>query len=172
MTRLFKRREDTTVTELEDYYSGRSRRKTIKAWIMAILYIFITVLIILALFYGARFVYRSLADDNSENNTNSGLNASNTENSGLPTFDGEAPGSQNQSDGTSNTNDSVVETGGVVTDQAATTSNGNATTITQPGNVNSNIPDTGAGEALIIIPFIVGIAGYTISRKQLLKSSR
>lgn len=187
MTRLFgKKNNNTTIAELEEYYANQNQRKTrpVRAWLMAILSLLITVAVIVALFFFGRWVYNTITNDENEPATTSSSETNGT-NVVLPNFDGgfdESSASTNSSDvsGASNStnstdtnsnasssSDSATSTDGVVSDQAASTSESNADRIASTGG--SELPNTGAGELIIIAPIIAGIAGYSISRRKQLK---
>ena len=55
---LFKNREKRTIAQLEDYYA--SRHSNAKAWAMAFLSLLITVAVLSAIFFGGRWLYRTL----------------------------------------------------------------------------------------------------------------
>ncbi len=135
---LFGDNNKKTIAELEEYYANRQSNGM--AWIMAFLSLLITVAVIAGLFFGGRWLYRTLTD-----NDNSAT-VSSTE---------EAPaGIRITSDDASNTttnNDGVVEvttegnqdatvavTEGVVTDEAARTDSSNADSESASSNVSVN----------------------------------
>lgn len=49
--------------EVKDYYTSEHRERVGLAWLIAFISLVVTVAIILGLFYGGRWVYRSLTDD-------------------------------------------------------------------------------------------------------------
>jgi len=160
---IFKRRKNQTVAELEEYYATKKARSGM-AWIMALLSLLITVLVVSGLFFGGRWVYRALTDDSIE------VTVSNTDMNEQQTK--ESAGDNNQS------GDNYFPN--VVTDEAASTNtpstpnspstpstpNTNGTsTSTAPTGVDNNLPNTGAGEILIVTPLVAMVVGYLISRK-------
>lgn len=183
MTRLFGHKKDkTTIAELEEYYANQNqnRTKSGKAWLMAILTILITIIVIVALFYAGRWAYRAITDDSSNNPETTSESTNNGNNIDLPTFDGDIVGQGNpanddsassvaegsESESTTNTEGSV-ENDGVVTDEAASTSESNVDRVENTVSVGGEepIPNTGAGDFLITIPFVTAVAGYYISRR-------
>ena len=48
--------------ELQNYYQAEYREKTWKAWVLGLATLIITILLALALFFGARWIYRELTD--------------------------------------------------------------------------------------------------------------
>ena len=183
MTRLFGNKKDkTTIAELEEYYANQDQKKTRtwKAWLMAILSIIITIAIIVALFFGGRWLYRTLTDDSSDSATTTQGGSNGEVN--LPAIDGDIVGQGNQTNGNdaensnsnSNSNSTPTpESGGVVTDEAATTSEASVGSVSGSTNTGGDepLPDTGAGELLIVIPFVTAIAGYYISRRNYSKQN-
>ena len=185
MTRLFgKKNKQTTIAELEEYYANQNQKKSrpLKAWLMALLSLLITVAIIIALFLGGRWLYRTFVDDNDGSST-----TTTSDNSGetvvLPSFDGgfgddAASGSSDSSDSSddssessdgnvaSNSNsDSSTSSEGVVSDEAASTSESNEDRISSPGPNEEELPNTGAGDLVFLLPIIVA-AGYFAALKR------
>lgn len=171
MSRLFKRNNKTTIAELEEYYANQNRRKAHagKAWLMAFVSLFITLAVIAMLFFGGRWLYRTLTDNDSNSTPSSEIVSD--DGIDLPTFDGDIAGQGNQNESDDSTTESSKNTG-VVSDEAATTSIPNTDRVTEAGaDSDSEIPNTGAGEVLIALPLALAIAGYFVSRKRMIKSA-
>lgn len=162
---IFKRRKNQTVAELEEYYASKQTR-TGMAWVMAVVSLVITILVVSALFFGGRWIYRSFTDDN--------LQVTVSENNGT---DSRADGF-GDSEEESETGENFPS---VVSDEAASTTTPSSsnpvasapsvpTTPSTPATGGSNIPNTGPGEVLIIAPLVTMIAGYLISRKYQLQN--
>lgn len=67
--KLFNRgKQDTTSYDQEYYQSGKHRRVSV-AWLLAFATVVTTLLLTLGLFYGGRWVYRSIFDNNKSNTT-------------------------------------------------------------------------------------------------------
>jgi cytoskeletal protein RodZ len=169
MTRLFKRNNKTTIAELEEYYANQDRKKTrtSMAWLMAILSLVITLAVIALIFFGGRWLYRTLTDDNNATTADT----TSTGQVELPTFDSDVIGNgvdQDESDDDSLAGQSST---GTVSDSAASTSIPNTDRVTQTGPSNEALPNTGAGELIAIAPLTVGVVGYLVSRKRFLKNS-
>ena len=152
---IFRRRKNQTISELEDYYANRNNR-TGMAWLMAFISLLITVAVSAAIFFGGRWVYRSLtADDNTEVIVATNEKSEQSE-----------PANNSQND----VNGSSVEPDGVVTDEAANTS--------VPSSERSSsesqkpIPDTGAGTTAMIVVAGAGVTGFMISRRRQLKNNQ
>jgi cytoskeletal protein RodZ len=190
MTRLFNRKKNnkTTIAELEEYYANQNQKKssTWRAWLMAIVSVLITVLVIVLLFLAGRWLYQEITDSSSDDSTTSESDSPNEINVILPTFDGDTVGRGNgsgDSDSTNNTDDSSVVSGdnGTVSDQAASTSESNADRLASSNNssgstdgssvaVGGEVPNTGAGEILVLAPMISGVLGYFVYRKKQIKN--
>jgi hypothetical protein len=171
---LFNRRKDQTISDLEDYYANRNNR-TGMAWLMAFLSLLVTIGIVGALFFGGRWVYRTLTDDNTTVITTN-TPANTTENPATTT---EESTTQQTQQGATNTSDQV-EPAGVVSDEAVSTSTPNtsssnnrsgvAGTSSTPSTGDSDeLPKTGAGEILFILPIIAAVAGYSYNRSRQLQ---
>lgn len=163
MARLFKRNNKTTIAELEEYYANQNQKKTGAgtAWLMAFLSLLITVVVIAALFFGGRWLYRTVTDDGSDTpETTSGSNSTNGSNVDLPAFDSDVVGQDIVSD-----DEDSSENEGVVSDEAVSTSESNADRVAAAGP-GSTIPNTGAGDIIFIAPAATAIVGYAISRKK------
>ncbi len=170
MSRLFKRNNKTTIAELEEYYANQENRKTRtgKAWLMAFVSLFITLAVIALLFFGGRWLYRTLTDNDSKTTTTS--DATNNDGIDLPTLDGDVVGRGNKSD-SDNSADDATENAGVVSDEAASTSTPNTDRVTETGSDSeSEIPNTGAGEVLLALPVVLAITGYLVSRRHMIKN--
>lgn len=167
---LFNRRRNQSLSELESYYAAR-RGRSGTAWLMALLSLVVTVAILAGLFFGGRWVYRALRDNNGSNTSDT------TSDVVVGTVDenGNVQGSVGNND---SSNVSVDDSGdqntdfpGVVTDEAASTDTPSDETAADSnvGSVageNTDLPNTGAGEVLFIAPILAFAVGYIISRKR------
>jgi hypothetical protein len=170
MTRLFKRNNKTTIAELEEYYANQDRKKTktSTAWLMAVLSLAITLAVIAMIFFGGRWLYRTLTDDNN-------ITTTDTTTSGevdLPTFDSDVLGRGAGQDRSTDDTSAGQSNTGTVSDSAASTSIPNTDRVATDASSNDGtIPNTGAGELLIIAPIAAGVTGYLVSRKRHIKNS-
>jgi len=148
--------EEKTITELEEYYSGKKNRP-IMAWIMAIISLLITVAVVSGLFFGGRWVYQKIAHRNDTKQTTTqttstaSSNSSNTNSATTPS--------------NSSNKESSTDFPSVVSDQAASTSV--PSNVRNTSTTNSNIPNTGPGESALVVIASVFVLSYRISlRKQ------
>lgn len=183
---LFNRRKDQTISELENYYANKSNR-TGMAWVMAFLSLLITVAVIAALFFGGRWIYRTITNNGDDNG------AQTTVTEGTVNEDGTIVSSGERSTGTGTSGSVGAPSNGaasqptpefpsVVTDEAARTNTpsttgstaGRATTTpstTPTTGSTTSLPNTGASE-LLVIGLLSGsvLGGYLLSLKRLANS--
>lgn len=185
MARLFKRNDKTTIAELEEYYANKRNSRTAGTWIMAFLSLLIAAAILVGIFLGARWIYRQLTDSDDTTTSQTTTDENGVD---LPTFDSDEAREQGVSfeEGSSNDQDDLVQgdtdaSSGVVSDEAASTdepnadrvASGNESSDTSTGSVvagdNDELPDTGAGSMLVIVPLAAGAIGYSLSRRYYLE---
>jgi hypothetical protein len=166
---LFKRKDKTTIAELEDYYSNQKKNNTGRAWLMAILSLFITLAVLAGLFFGGQWIYQVITNDDGVTVTTS------DQQGGIPSF-----GETITNGSTPASNDSA---GGVVSDEAASTSTPNNQAVAGSNTDASNnsetnddsavsaveIPNTGATQLIAVLPLSILVAGYFYSRNRQLK---
>jgi cytoskeletal protein RodZ len=166
---LFNRNKQTTIAELEEYYASQnSSRRTAKAWFMALLSLLITIAVIVGLFMGGRWLYRTLTDSGSDTTTTQTDSETSTGTDvALPSFDGSLPArpSTPPAEGNDVASGSTPEPNGVVSDQAASTSTSSRNTA--GASTSRTLPNTGAGEAIAVVLLVSFVAGYSIARKHL-----
>ena len=191
MRNPFKRNQDNqTIADLENYYtssynSGSSNSG--KAWLMALLSLIITLVVIVALFFGVRWIYRALTDDNASEAERNGQvqvdegrqNGFNGNNGGDITIGDGSTDPRSEDDTTvgvinpdnttdessSNSNSSENDGEGVVSDEAASTSRdvaGSNSSLSTTGG-NENLPNTGANELLFALPLVTLALSYYLS---------
>jgi hypothetical protein len=140
---LFKRKKKDSVLpeEVRDYYTAEKRDRKGMAWLLAIATLIVTFLIAAALFFGGRWVYRTVFDnDNKDNKTTS------QEESGDKTAQDEAmelgdkKSSGNSNSSTGNSSSSSNGTPGSSTGTSST--NTPQTPVTGP----SELVNTGPGD--------------------------
>ena len=171
---FFNRKKEVVedVPELERYYAER-RTSSIGSWLLALLTMVLTVLVILGLFYGGRWVYRELTKDEPTTTTNPTVNApQNTDQSGesgpavLPS------GEENNT--STNTQPSPSTNSGTGTSNQGSSSTQSTQGANNQSIANSNLPNSGPGE-VITIALAAAAIGYSTKlyltyKKQSLKS--
>lgn len=169
---LFGNENKKTIEELENYYSNKTQR-TGMAWAMAFLSLLITVAVLGGLFFGGRWLYRSLTD-----NASTPIAQQNDKNDSGGSVIGDLGLSLNGGQDSE-------ESEGEVTDEAASTSEPNTDTVatvdvqdttndTGPQVAASTterpegeLPDTGATTSIFVgIPFVSFVAAYIFARNR------
>ncbi len=183
---LFKRKDKTTIAELEEYYSNQNKNSSGRAWFMALLSLLITLAVLAALFFGGRWLYRLVTNDDAVSVTTS-TGQSEQQQGDVPAFgdirtDSDSNDtSDNNTDAASdneNSDDSAVNTSddneGVVSDEAASTTRDVAGTNTDSDTLaaedtivsTTEIPNTGANELIALLPLLTLVIGYRYSRNR------
>ncbi len=172
---LFKRKNNPTISEIESYYEQQNRRSTStgRAWVMAILAIILTVVVLALLFFGGRWLYNSIVDNDSAETTQQDVNSGTVNIDG---FDGENSTQSNSGNELSE----GAENEGTVSDSAASTNESNVDRIAG-SNTNenddeetsssvagsaTNIPNTGAGETALIVSLAAGVIATIASYRR------
>lgn len=63
------RTEDSVPQEIQEYYQSEKRERVGVAWMLALATLVVTVLLALGIFYGGRWAYRAVFDDDKNENT-------------------------------------------------------------------------------------------------------
>ena len=111
MAALFKKKKnETTIAELEEYYANQQKGRSAKAWFMAFLSLLLTVAIIVGLFYAGRWIYQTVTGSDEESNETTTTEATNGDEVSLPTFDSDSAGDVGVSfeEGSSNNPDDLI----------------------------------------------------------------
>lgn len=167
---LFRRKQvDTTSLppEVQDYYQAERRGRSWAAWVLALITLIVTVLLVLGLFFGGRFIYRKVRGTDkpapvavqTDNDDQEAQNPTPSTPANPPTVQapqGSTP-SQLPSDGT--------------TSPTTTAPNGTGTTPTQTTTPtpDGNLPNSGPGDTLAIF-LAVSVLAYVAHRRFLAKS--
>jgi len=158
--------------EVEQYYQSERRDRVGVAWLLAGLTLVLTVLIVLGLFFGGRWVYRKIANKDNGNQT------AQTNQPAEQSPASQQPSSNNGS--SENTTPPSPSSGNTSSPPASqpTPSQGNVNAPTQSNNPSSvstkptqtNLANTGPGETIAVF-VLVSLAGYlgysTYLRKKL-----
>ncbi len=152
---LFKRQKSQTIAELENYYSQHDSSNG-RAWAMALLSLLITISALTLLFLGGRWVYRTITKDDTTVTVAT-----------KDTADTSNQASENTSDEHQHASDASVESEGVVSQEAASTTTPSTTQTEHESHTGTTTtPSTGAGDIIFVVPAIAFVAGYAISRKK------
>lgn len=173
---IFRRKKEVVdeVPELEHYYAER-RTSSIWSWVMAIVTMLLTVLIILGLFYGGRWVYRELTKDDANPQpaptVTAPQNPPTQTNQGVTTLpSGESSTSNSGQSGTSNTGGGTPAPSGTSTTGGTSNTGSSSTSGSSATNTPSEIPNSGPGE-VIMVSVIAAIAGYLVMASKLARKT-
>lgn len=168
---FLKNRDKQTIAELESYYAGKNNSGM--AWVMAFLSLLITVSVLSGIFFGGRWGYRTITNDIDDTTTSTTVTDKDTGNSGgdlAVTTPSTSSDTDNEfgvdSEGSAQESAIVggsLSTGGVVSDEAASTSIPNQDVASSTDS--NEIPNTGAGNILLLVPILVVVLGYAFSIK-------
>ena len=148
-------------SEVEEYYQSERRDRVGVAWLLAGLTLVITVLIVLGLFFGGRWIYRQIThkDDNTTqtaqtNQPSEQSPATTPESSSNTSNSGQSNGGNASSSPTSNTSGTV---------NAPTQTNNPSSVSSQPTQTSNNLANTGPGQTvgLFALISVVGYLGFS-----------
>lgn len=137
---LFNRRKENTdvlPTEVREYYQSERRERTGLAWLLALGTLLVTFLIAAGLFFGGRWVYRTVFNDDKKPVAEQQKESQSSEEKGATGKTSET-NSQGSSTGTSSTSTSTPST--------STPSTGSTPSTTTPSTQPATIPNTGPGD--------------------------
>lgn len=117
---------DNVPHEIQEYYQSEKRERVGIAWMLALATLVVTVLLALGIFYGGRWAYRALFDDNDKNTP--------------------AEQEQRQSDEASGGSDAPATLPGDNDDNGATGQGGNTPSATP--QTGPALPETGPSDNL------------------------
>lgn len=190
---LFKRKTDSVLPEVDEYYQAERRDRGWLAWLLAFVSVAIVVLLIVGLFLGGRWAYNKIAgnDDADEvATTDNGGSDDGLTIDGEPTNeDGQSGGSDNNSGNGSSGADNDADddtTGGAGNNnqnnagsqgsgnQGGTSGNTNGTSSSSTstpstGDESGNLPNTGPADLAGIFVGVSSLAGgvhYVVTRKK------
>jgi cytoskeletal protein RodZ len=138
---LFKRKKKDSVLpeEVRDYYTAEKRDRKGMAWLLAVATLIVTFLIAAALFFGGRWVYRTVFDNKEKNTTTQEESADKTANEESMEL-GDQKASGNSGSSSSSSSSSSNGTPGSSTGTSST--NTTQTPVTGP----SELVNTGPGD--------------------------
>lgn len=173
----FSRKQDEAVVpaEIREYYQTERRERTGIAWLLALGTLIITIGLAALLFFGGRWIYRTIADNDDDTNTAQVEQAPETSEN---TTDTSTPPATDQSPDTStdNTaNGSSSATSSTNTDEPSTSNNnvagsssGTSQSDTTPVTGPGDLPETGPGDTFAIF-VAVSVLGFLTHRYILTK---
>ena len=134
---LFNRKKSDQ-SDVNDYYASERRRRIGMAWVLGVATLLLTLAIALALFYGGRWVYRTVFDDDSSDTTSQEANG--PVESGILNGENEedAPGIFDDEDREAGNSD-----GSDQSDAQSTDDSDEDETLPNSGPTPENLPSTG-----------------------------
>lgn len=159
---LFNRKPKTDAVdmppELQNYYQAENREKTWMAWVLGLVTLVVTILLALALFFGGRWVYRKVTNDEPAKVT-----TTQTENT-------DQKGSENNSSDSEDSSKDTEEAAQPATPPATTQTPGTAAPATPPATAtvpvtgDAGLPSTGPADTLAIF-LAVSVLVYILHRR-------
>ncbi len=155
---LFKRKQTTfnddvvMPQELQEYYAAEGRNRNWMAWVLGLATLVITVVVALGLFYGGRYAYRKVRNNDTKTATNQGSTQTPKKDDDKATTD---------SDANKDTNPAATTTPQT---SSTSTSTPSTTTPATAGAKSTNIPNTGP-ESTLAVFVAVTVLGYILHRR-------
>ncbi len=135
----FRRQKSTDLvpTEIKEYYAHEERDKNRASWLLGAGVFVATVIIVLAVFYGGRALYRVVFEDDNATTTEQTSDSANTTNETAPTTDDKSSTGSATDEGSTSSSSQPSDT--------PTTDNSTSSTETTPstGPTEEEIPRTG-----------------------------
>lgn len=167
MARFGKKTTTTNIPELQEYYAAKRTESTGVAWLLAVISLLVTVVILVGLFFGGRWLYRVIKDKKTDTKKTTTSQPSNTttasEGGTSATISGDAtvtvPDTQNGI--------SSAITGSATPAQGVSPSQ-NPSTNTKAIAATTNIPNTGSQgiAALFLVTTIAGAGAYQLQLRK------
>ena len=167
---LRKKTDTTAIPELQEYYAAKGSDSTAKAWLLAFGSLFLTVAVLVGVFFGSRWVYRAVTNKDDTPTVPTQTTAKSTEAKKDATGENKTPA----------TGTDVV----VNNDNSTSTTliSGNSSTSTQPAQgvspqqtpqqnstavAATTIPNTGTGSVVALFMGTTLVGAYAYRRKLL-----
>lgn len=170
---LFRRKNNQVSSD--PYYSNQQSNKPM-AWLLAVVTFVVTLLIIMALFFAGRWVWRhTLGDNSSGTESTTPQTGEGTENS--PTVDGNVPDNsgasatqEGQTGAKNQTQQDGSAQGGETQGSSAQGSNSPQTSSTSTAVPSANSqPNTGPTENMLAVFVVTSVLGFIVHKKWLAK---
>lgn len=147
--KFFKHEEKTTIPELQEYYENQKSNRTGTAWLMAVASLVITISVLSGLFFGGRWVYRTITDRNDKQTTEQ----SKGDNTSKTSENATSQNNANSGKVTDNAASTTTPSGGGSSGVAGSSTGSTSTTASSSA---PSIPNTGPAD--LILTFVaVGI---------------
>ncbi len=149
--------------EVADYYKAERRERTWVSWLLGLATLLATILLVLGLFLGGRWIYRELTNKNDETQTTNQA-ASTSAPTSAPSSDTSGSGSSNKSSSSSSDQQSSSNQS-----STSTSSNNNTDNSAGTGDNSGSMPDTGPGNLLsvFLLSSLVAYSGHRLFTRKL-----
>lgn len=161
---LFKRRKSQTISDIENYYAQHESSNT-RAWAMAFFSLLITISVLSLLFLGGRWVYRTVTKDDTKVTVATKDSDADKMAEGHTDTDASGEHSNHETDSQHQTNGTVSEEAAKTTTPSNTSNSSNDTTHSS----TTQVPKTGAGDMIFVIPAVTFVGAYLYSRRKQLR---
>ncbi len=167
---LRKKTDTTAIPELQEYYATKGGDSTAKAWLLAFGSLFLTVAVLVGVFLGGRWIYRTVTDTDEKPTVTTQTTPTSTEAKKDAAGDNKSPATGtdvvvNNDTGTATTlisgGSSSTQPAQGVTPQQTPKQNSTAVAAT------TSIPNTGSGSIIALFAFTTLIGAYVYRRKLL-----
>ncbi|MES2971758.1 MAG: hypothetical protein V4702_05550 [Patescibacteria group bacterium] len=157
--------DGTTPPEVQDYYQSESRQRSWLAWVIGLGTLLATVLIVLGLFYGGRWVYRKVRPQTPPTTTQVGVETPQIESGSSEQPGGDIPSnSPDQNSASTPPASPQTPPGGSSPAPTPPTSGTVAQTPNTQGKATADLPTTGPADNAAIF-LLVSVAGYLFHRR-------
>ncbi len=165
-----KKTEDSTLPEeVQNYYQAEKRERAGVAGLLAVGTLLVTVLIAVGLFFGGRWIYRTVVDNNDDKNTNTTAENNGEQQPVSPTTDNQDKKADTPAPTTPSANPTPNPTP-ATTPQPTTPTAAAQTPTTTPKTGSDDLPNTGPGNITAILIGTVVLASalhyVTLGRRQ------
>jgi cytoskeletal protein RodZ len=173
VARFGKKQPETQIPELQEYYATQKQQSPVVAWLMAIASLIVTVAILIGFFYGGRWLYRKITNNDETKPTTTSQTDTNKPTS---TQNGATDADKNKDTNTSGTVTAPSTSNGISGSiGGSTTTPAQGVSPSQPTSTNqsavaatTNIPNTGIELNIALVIGIIAL-GYGVRLRTLRK---
>ncbi|MDQ2973703.1 MAG: hypothetical protein M3Q79_04480 [bacterium] len=179
---LFNRRKTTTdIPELQEYYAAKRANNSAGAWVLALISLVVTVLVILGLFFGGRWLWRTLTGNDEDKNVTTTQEAADQVEEGIESDTGvdASDAAQEASDAAreaaNNAEEAVTDNNGTATQPSSGQTGSTGASTTTPNTdeeiaaarASGSLPNSGPGDVVSLFVVSTSIGYFYYRRKQL-----
>lgn len=170
---LFRNQSNKSIDELESYYTGKQQRSGM-AWVMAFFSLILTIAVLGGLFFGGRWAYREITEDDKQVATNTTQNQTNPSASG-GVVSNEAARTESPSPAPSSPTPSPAPAPNPTptpspapspTPSSTPQTNGTTAGVSS-NNTSRPLPNTGSNVSIVVVSALTAtVVGYTIALRR------